>query len=841
MDTRRDFIKKATLFTGGMSVLPTFPNSIKRALEIDPEIGSDFYDAEHIVFLMQENRSFDHCYGTLKGVRGFNDPRAIKLPNKNPVWLQSDAKGRTYAPFRLNMKETKATWMGGLPHSWTNQVDARNNGKYDKWLQAKQPGRKEYKDIPFTLGYYNRQDIPFYYAFADAFTVFDQHFCSSLTGTTTNRLFFWSGTHKDQKGFSHVRNSEVGWDKEIDWKTFPERLQDHNIPWKVYQNELSFYNGLEGENESYLANFTDNNLEWYSQFNVRYTKGYQDYLKRSLIELPITIKELEEKIKKTPKSKIQPLQNELSEKKAKLAQVKTDSVRWSPENFKKLSKYQKELHQRAFVTNKNDPNYHKTSVVDCEIDGKLEKLRIPKGDILHEFRKDVNSGNLPTVSWLVAPQKFSDHPSAPWFGAWYVSEVLDILTKDPEVWKKTIFVLTYDENDGYFDHIPPFVAPNPKDEQLASEGIDLKQEYVTLKEELAKDKVNEHNARESPVGLGYRVPMVIASPWTRGGWVNSEVCDITSTIQLLENFIQKKYGKSIRETNISEWRRCITGDLTSAFRAFTDGGFKFSDFVERNEFMGRVVHAREKELPSNYRELSKSEIAIARKNSLSTSFIPKQEPGIKDSCALPYELYVDARICKEKTSVEVFFEASNDVFGNKANGAPFNVYSSNNIDERLTTNWPITVRSGDRLVNNWNLKNFKQGHYYLNVYGPNGFYRELNGSKNDPEILINFNYEKNTKLIKRISGNILVEVINNSNKKHKITIKDCSYGQPVQHLILKSGKKEEIILDTGKNFYWYDFELTVGGVDVFKRRYAGRVEVGEPTKTDPSMGRVFED
>ncbi len=105
--------------------------------------------------------------------------------------------------------------------------------------------------------------------------------------------------------------------------------------------------------------------------------------------------------------------------------------------------------------------YHELTTLKYK-DGDTEReVNIPKGDILHQFREDVKSGSLPTVSWLVAPEKFSDHPSSAWYGAWYVSEVLDILTQNPEVWKKTIFILTYDENDGYFDHVPPFVAPNP--------------------------------------------------------------------------------------------------------------------------------------------------------------------------------------------------------------------------------------------------------------------------------------------------------------------------------------------------------------------------------------------
>ncbi len=182
------FIKKAALLSGGTGLAGVLPASIQRALAIDPAAGSTFLDAEHVVLLMQENRSFDHCLGTLRGVRGFNDPRAITLPNKNLVWLQSNAAGQTYAPFRLDIKDSKVTWMSSLPHSWENQVDARNDGKYDKWLDVKQSGNKAYAHLPLTMGYFTREDIPFYYALADAFTVCDQNFCSSLTGTTQQTL-----------------------------------------------------------------------------------------------------------------------------------------------------------------------------------------------------------------------------------------------------------------------------------------------------------------------------------------------------------------------------------------------------------------------------------------------------------------------------------------------------------------------------------------------------------------------------------------------------------------------------------------------------------------------------
>ena len=114
MDNRREFIKKAAILAGATGMAGVLPPSIQRALAIDPPAGSTWLDAEHVVILMQENRSFDHCYGKLRGVRGYRDPRAVTLPGGNPVFLQENPSGETFAPFRLDIKDTKATWMGSL-------------------------------------------------------------------------------------------------------------------------------------------------------------------------------------------------------------------------------------------------------------------------------------------------------------------------------------------------------------------------------------------------------------------------------------------------------------------------------------------------------------------------------------------------------------------------------------------------------------------------------------------------------------------------------------------------------------------------------------------------------
>ncbi|ETN95721.1 phosphocholine-specific phospholipase C [Zhouia amylolytica] len=848
MDNRRDFLKKAAMVSGGLGVSMAFPPSIKKALAINPEEGSTFEDAEHVVLLMQENRSFDHCFGTLKGVRGFNDPRAISLPDKNPVWLQTNEKGQTFTPFRLNIKDTNATWMGDLPHSWENQVDARNDGKYDKWLEAKKVWRKAYKDIPFTLGYYNRQDIPFYYAFADAFTVFDQHFCSALTGTTTNRLYFWTGSNKGSKDDpSNVRNSEVYYNKEANWKTFPERLEEMDISWRIYQNEVSIQTDLKGDDTSLLGNFTDNPLEWFSQFNIRYAKGHQRFLKKRRLELPGEIAALKEEIVRLPKAKTQNLRNTLGKKEKQLQKIEEELNLWNPENYEKLSQFQKNIHEKAFTTNIDDPHYHQTETLEYDEQGEKRELKVPKGDILHQFRKDVDNGKMPTVSWLVAPQKFSDHPSAPWYGAWYVSEVLDILTKNPEIWKKTIFILTYDENDGYFDHVPPFVAPDPNNKHALSEGIDTATEFVTMDDEINLKGVDPKNARAGAIGLGYRVPLIVASPWTRGGWVNSEVSDITSTIQFLEKFISNKKGKELKETNISSWRRTISGDLTSAFRPYTESALIFADFVDRNKFMEEINNASFKAPPANFKALSNSQIELAKRGEEALEFLPRQEVGIKNSCPLNYQLHVDGILDPKTKEFKIAMEASNEYFGERAVGAPFNVYApgkylqknKNGLDTfQDVKTWAFAVKSGDEITNSWPVDHFENKQYHLRVYGPNGFYREFLGNLNDPEIQLNCTYEYKGRLLSKLTGNVTLKIANFSKEKKKITIKDNAYKNRTKSISVAANKEELITLEAAKSFGWYDYSVQVDGFDDYGVRYAGRVETGKSSKTDPFMGRI---
>src|SRR5580692_1814139 len=275
MQTRRDFLKLAATASGAAGLTGLIPESIQRAYAIEPATGSSFLDAEHIVILMQENRSFDHTFGTLRGVRGFNDPRAIRLVNGNSVFVQTDASGASYAPWRLDIHDTRATWMGSLPHSRHSQVDAWNGGRHDGWLEAKRSGNKEYAHLPLTMGHYTREDLPFYYALADAFTVCDQNYCSVMTSTSPNRSYFWTGTIRDQQRVDskvYMRNEQIDYGG-MSWKTFPERLQDAGISWKSYQNELT-RSVLAGEEDAWLSNFGDNVLECFAAYNVEAYPGF---------------------------------------------------------------------------------------------------------------------------------------------------------------------------------------------------------------------------------------------------------------------------------------------------------------------------------------------------------------------------------------------------------------------------------------------------------------------------------------------------------------------------------------------------------------------------------------
>jgi phospholipase C len=800
MTSRREFFRKSATAAGGAKLASLLLSSVGRASAIDPAPGSTYLDAEHVVILMQENRSFDHCFGRLRGVRGFNDPRAVTLPDGKPVWFQSNSAGATYTPFRLNIKETKATWLGSLPHSWTDQADARNHGNHDGWLDAKASGHRECAGMPLTMGYYDREDIPFYYALADTFTICDQHFCSSLTATTPNRLFLWTGTVREDSGTPPcVRNSEVDYGAPARWKTFPERLEDAGVSWKIYQNELSVATGFDKDQEAWLANYTDNPIEFFEQFHVEAAENRRREVERLAASLPAEI----ERLKKAPDSSVR--NRDLGRKEEELRRATQERARWTPEAVARISAGEWKLHEKAFTTNRGDPAYRELETLRYQDGAARREMLIPKGDILHQFRTDVANGQLPSVSWLVPPENFSDHPSAPWYGAWYVAEALDILTRNPEVWKKTIFVLTYDENDGYFDHVPPFVAPDPNDPESGktSPGLGAETEYLTLEQDQARGTAA--HPRGGPIGLGYRVPLIIASPWSRGGYVCSQVFDHTSVLQLLEKIASRHAGKEIIETNVSGWRRTVCGDLSSAFRPYDESQARLP-FPPKAGFLEGVHKAQFKQLPSGYGKSSP----------------PRQEPGVRLSTPLPYRLFADGAMSADGARFEITLEA-------RLAGAPLHAYTTGLFrkEAKLRTR-AYAVAAGGRLTDSWAMEGFEKGAYDLHICGPNGFYRGFAGNRQDPRIEVQCEYISP-------AGDIEVRAISHGGG-YTLHIADNAYGNDARSVRVAEAGHASLVLRLRKSFRWYDFSVRVEGNAGFLRRFAGRVETGEPGFSDPAMG-----
>jgi phospholipase C len=687
--------------------------------------------------------------------------------------------------------------------------------------------------MPLTLGHYTREDIPFYYALADAFTVCDQNFSGVMTSTTPNRAMFWTGTLREEqnsKSKAFIRNytfSPAG----SHWETFPEILQRNGVSWKFYQNEVgNLEMGLSEEEEAWLSSFGCNDLELFVQYNIHHLESYQQ-------KLPATIFKLKQEIAKAevstasqgPVDRTIPTHSLATLKRA-LAQCERD-LQLGPGASAKLSPTARELHERAFVTNVGDSNYHQlTELVTQE-----GKTSVPRGDVFHQFREDVRTGKLPTVSWLASPENFSDHPISPWYGAWYVSEVMNILTQNSEVWKKTIFILTYDENDGCFDHVPPYTAPDPRDETTgkASAGLNYETEYVYREDELAYG-IRPAEARTGPVGLGYRVPMVVASPWSREGWVNSQLFEHTSVNQFLEHFVNTKLGCDVRESNISSWRRSISGNLTTVFRPFDGRTPESLPFVKRDPFVETIYKAKFQPPPSDFRILSSSEITAAQQGKLS-SLMGTQEPGTRSSCALPYELYAEATLDSMRgnaTHVVLECKAGNQVFGKQSMGSPFNVYLRG-LKSGGLRNVSYTVVAGETLRDSWPLDDFVEGKYHIEVYGPNGFFREFQGEVNGPVSPVLCRYEMTAG---RATGNIVLHLSGNQVRPIAVEIEDCAYGASLVRKTL--GRKETVKVDLRNSSGWYDVRVRLDGYPYPVARYAGRVETGRASISDPFMGGV---
>ncbi|HEY1701724.1 MAG TPA: alkaline phosphatase family protein [Trebonia sp.] len=423
--------------TGGLAAAGlALPANVRKALASPPFAPGQgkLSDIKHVVLLMQENRSFDHYFGTLRGVRGFGDPDAIRLPNGKPVWYQPDPSNPDgyLLPYRLNTEISAAQAVPSLSHNWNPQHSAWDGGKMDNWVPAHQAADGA-TNGPYTMGYYTREDIPFQYALADTFTLFDAYHCSVMGPTGPNRTMWISGTIDPNGTAGGPSLTTSGTNGEFGWTTYPERLQAAGVSWKVYHETV--------------GNTGVNPFMFFKQYSEAQPGGA----------------------------------------------------------------------------------LYENMVADA-----------PVGT----FEYDVMNDQLPTVSWILPPADLNEHPNnPPAGGAAFVASKIDALAANPEVWAKTVFILSYDENDGLFDHVvPPTPPPGTPDE------------FVTLTSQTGQA------GGGLPIGLGFRVPCIIVSPWTVGGYVCSELADHTSQLKFLELIT------GVTEPNISDWRRQTVGDLTSAFR-----------------------------------------------------------------------------------------------------------------------------------------------------------------------------------------------------------------------------------------------------------------------------------
>jgi phospholipase C len=323
--------------------------------------------------------------------------------------------------------------------------------------------------------------------------------------------------------------------------------------------------------------------------------------------------------------------------------------------------------------------------------------------------------------------------------------------------------------------------------------------------------------------MGFRVPMIVASPWSRGGWVNSQLFDHTSMLQFLEEFAKKKSGKTIYESNISPWRRSISGDLTSCFRTYSAEEAKLN-YLDRDKFVIQIREAKDKEIPANFKALSAEQIADVNRKLASSQWMSKQEPGTRPANPLPYELYADGALSPDGKSFVLTMKAGTTAHGNSSMGAPFNVYLR---DSGGMTAGTYAVKAGDTLTQSFPVKDG----YSIDILAPNGFFRSFQGSARSL-VTVQTTYEQQGG---KPTGNITLRVKNPGKGAVQVAVKDNSYGLASVTKNIAAGATETIVMWSGKSRGWYDVSVKAGDSE---SRYAGRVETGAVSTTDPAMGGV---
>src|SRR6266852_3406871 len=199
-----------------------------------PSACSESTDLAHVVILIQENRSFDHYFGSYRGVRGFSD-QSMAFRQPDPANTTNSPVG-TLLPFHLDTSTTNADCTHDINHDWVPQHQSWHNGAMDGFVTSRLPLNPN--DAVLTMGYYTRADIPYSYALADAFTICDNYFCSVMGPTDPNRLYTMAasldpgGTNGGPILQTIITNRTAFYGR-LTYTTMPEQLQARGISWKV--------------------------------------------------------------------------------------------------------------------------------------------------------------------------------------------------------------------------------------------------------------------------------------------------------------------------------------------------------------------------------------------------------------------------------------------------------------------------------------------------------------------------------------------------------------------------------------------------------------------------------
>ncbi|GAB2625197.1 phospholipase C, phosphocholine-specific [Streptomyces capparidis] len=692
MDTdisRRRLLALGAGTAGAAAAGSLLPPSLRAALAAQPPSGG--LDAiRHVVVLMQENRSFDHYFGTLRGVRGFGDRNAIELPSGQLVFAQPGPSGAVL-PFPVReaaeAQRKDLQYIGDLDHSWDGGNAAWHGGWMDNWVGAKTPA---------TMAYYDRRDIPLHYELADTFTICDAYHSSIHTSTSPNRNHLLSGwTGHEADGRRAVGNDAYaeGTHPGYPWTTYPERLERAGRTWKTYQE---------------WENFTDNNLEFFATFKAVARKALAKAGDFTYMEA-FYAKVRDEATSRAERDRLLGLLEE---------------------GVAALSPAERSLFERAL-------------------------RREPTGSLAARFRADVAAGRLPEVSYLVPSAVDSEHPgaSSPIASATLVYQVLDALASHPEVWRHTAVFLTYDENDGFFDHVPPPVPPQG-------------------------DRAETWQGR--PTGLGIRVPMLVVSPWTVGGYVCSEVFDHTSVIRFLERWL------GVEEPNITPWRRAVTGDLTSAF------DFRRGRPQPELDLPGPIPPFTGRWRPVPPREQR----------------MPEQEPGTRRARPLPYQPDAHGRLDGSALRLTVTNTGSSS--------AHFALYpyrgefpAPRHRDVRGTAVWEVPVAGSG---------------YRFTVTGPNGFRREFAGTTGDTaEVASRIDPRHRT---------VRLALTNRGSRPLTFTVRPVGYAgrrgaeRLTRKVTVLPGGSRTVLHPAADTHGWYDLTVTVAQDRAFHRRLMGHIENG---------------